>query len=212
MRPEPSGSTRTLRAGSMEHPLGVVAGGIALDDCRRALRAEAGQEQARLHLCARDRHLVLDAHQGCAADLQRRQPLFPRRDVRSHLAQGLGDPVNRTAADRLVAVEAPGPLGLPGEPPRQESHQGAGVADVDLDRLSRPAAWRGRPARCPRPRRRAIRCGPCCRLDAGAERVRQRRASSGCRPSRGSTRSARFRPPSPPRARRGARSTCRAAA
>ena len=44
---------------------------------------------------------------GGALDLQRRQPLLAAAQLGAHLAQRRGDPVDRAAADRVVAVERP---------------------------------------------------------------------------------------------------------
>ena len=124
---------------------------------------------------------------------------------------GLGDPVDRTAADGLVAVEAPRARGLAGKPPGQEAHQGPRVADVDLDRLRAGVLGRARPGRCPRlDVERSVR--PRLDLEPARRAPRRRRGSSGCRPSRGSRRSASCRSPSPRGGRRGGRSTCRGAA
>jgi hypothetical protein len=121
-------------AGRRQHPLAVVAGGQRLDDRGRALGEQPGEEQAGLDLGAGDRQLVLDAVQRRAPDLERRQPVLAAGERGAHLAQRHGDPVDRPAADRVVAVERPLSPVLPGEPTRQQTQQGAGVADVDRRR------------------------------------------------------------------------------
>jgi hypothetical protein len=117
-----------------EHPLAVVAAGQRLDDGRRPVGEQAGEEQAGLDLGAGDREPVLDAAKLRASNLKRRQPIVAAADVGSHLAQRLGDPVDRAPANRVVAVESPAALRLTGEPARQQPQQGAGIADIDLGR------------------------------------------------------------------------------
>ena len=80
---------------------------------------------------ARHRELVVDPGERRAVDGERREPALARLDPRAHQRQRLGDPVDRTPADRVVAVELEARALLEGEPARQQPHQGAGVADVD---------------------------------------------------------------------------------
>ena len=133
----------TAAPAALSITLGVVAARRRLDHPRLALCQQAGEEQAGLDLGAGDRHLVGDAVQGRAADLERRQPILASAQVGAHLAQRHRDPVDRAAADRVVAVEGPDAALLPRQPTRQQPQQGAGVADVDLRRARRRAG------RCP---------------------------------------------------------------
>ena len=121
-------------AGGGEHALGVVAGRQRLDHAGLARGEERGEEQAGLDLGARHRQLVGDAVERRALDLERRQALLAGAQPRSHQAERHGDAVDRAPADRLVAVERPGPLRLPGEPARQQAQQRPRVADVDRRR------------------------------------------------------------------------------
>ena len=128
------------------------------------------------------------------------------RSVGAHLAQRHGDPVDRAAADRVVAVERPARPLLPGQPARQQPQQGAGVADVDRAPGRRP--------RRPTPATRiigSIAAVAPTPLDPRAERPRPRPGSSACRRRRGSPRSSSPPPPSPRSAPPGGRSTCRRA-
>ena len=92
-------------------------------------------------------------------------------DLGAHQPQRLDDPVDRAPADRLVAVEGPLALRLPGQPARQDAQQGAGVADVDR------AA--GRAPRSPTPRIRklgapappSLTSAPSARTASSVERV-----------------------------------------
>ena len=54
---------------------------------------------------------------GAPSDAQRRQAPVARLDVGAHQAERLGDPVDRPAADRLVAVERPFAARLPASQP-----------------------------------------------------------------------------------------------
>ena len=207
-----SPSRRTCGAGGGEHALGVVAGRQRLDHPGLALGEQPGEEQAGLDLGAGDRQLVGDAVERRALDLERRQAVLAGGEPRAHLAQRLGHAVDRAAADRVVAVERPFPLRLPGEPARQEAQQRPRVADVDR-RRARPA--QPDPGD-PQPRR----AEPVARVRARLWRPRRpaaprpparRRGSSGCRRRRGSR--PRRSPPRPSRRSSppGGRSTCRRA-
>ena len=59
-------------------------------------RLEPGEEDGRLHLGARDRQLVADRVEAVAGDHDRRVAVG-RLDVRAHLAQRLGDALERAA-------------------------------------------------------------------------------------------------------------------
>ncbi len=112
--------------------------GMRLDHPRLALGQQAGEEQTRLDLGAGDRHLVGDAVQRRAPNLERRQSALAAPSRRAHLAQRHRDPVDRPAADRVVAVERPLASILPCQPSRQQPQQGPGVADVDIRRPRTP--------------------------------------------------------------------------
>ena len=197
-----SPSRRDVGAGGGQHALGVVAGRQRLDHPRLALGQQPGEEQAGLDLGAGDRQLV----GRCRAAARRATSSGGRRSSRAlelgaHPAQRLGDPVDRAAADRVVAVERPLAALLPGEPARQQPQQGAGVADVDRRRSRRRAGRRpGSAARRPAPR---------ASLDPGAPSAcdrGQRRARVGGVEVALDRRSPPR--PSPRSAPRGGRSTC----
>ena len=121
-------------AGGGQHPLGVVSAGDGLHD-GGAAGGQAGEEHARLHLRRGHRQLVGDALQARAVDGEGREAAFGRFDLRAHLGQRSGDPVDGAAADRRVAVEGERRPLLEGQPAGQQAHQRPGVADVD--RLAR---------------------------------------------------------------------------
>jgi hypothetical protein len=120
-----------LRAEPAEHALGVVARQrAALDDARVPVRAESGEEDARLDLRAGDRRLVLDGLQRSPAfDTQRRMAV-ERRQTRAHQFERLDDAAHRAAAQGLVAGEHGGE-GLRGEHAGEQSHRRSGVAAVE---------------------------------------------------------------------------------
>ncbi len=80
-----------------EHTLRVVARGDGLDDRRRALGAEAGEEHAALHLRRRHGQRVLDPPKRVAGDLDRRVPVG-QLDVGAHLPERVRDARHRTSA------------------------------------------------------------------------------------------------------------------
>ena len=117
-----------------------------------------------------------------AADGQRRQAVVARRRPSAPIsAQRLDDPVDRPAADRLVAVERPLAARLPGEPAGQEPQQRAGVADVDRGRARAAQPDPADPQVDGRGVRRDSRLVPEPASDLGAERLdrRERRARVG---------------------------------
>jgi hypothetical protein len=120
-------------AGAREQALRVVAAGLRLDDGRRALGQQAGEQHAALDLRGGDRQRVLGALQRAAGDLERREAAVARVELPAHGRERRRDPVDGPAADALVAVEDPAAPLLPGQPPGQQPQQRAGVADVDHD-------------------------------------------------------------------------------
>src|SRR5487761_1501464 len=108
-----------------EHQLGVVAGRHRLDDRGRAFGKQARDQNRRLDLCARHRHLVLDAAQRHAAAHAKRWPL----GVRAHLEQGLHHAVHGPPGQRLVAGELAREV-LGREDPGEQAHRRARVATV----------------------------------------------------------------------------------
>src|SRR5262249_10350087 len=120
------GTPPHARACGSKHQLSVVARLRGLDHRRGAVRVEAGEQNGRLHLRARDRQLVLDALQPVAALDDERT----RRDARAHPVQRLGDAVHRAGTQRLVARELEASA-LAGQDAGQQSHQRSRVAAVD---------------------------------------------------------------------------------
>ncbi len=116
---------------SAHQALGVVAAGRGIDDRGGAGGQHPRDQHARLHLCAGHRQLVLDARQVRAVHGEGGETALACLEPGAHGPQRLGHPVDRAAADRLVSVEGPGASRLPGEPARQEAHQGARVAHVE---------------------------------------------------------------------------------
>ena len=165
------------RPGRGQHQLGVVARRQRLDDGRLALGVEAREQDARLHLRARDRQLVRDALERAALDRERRRALG-RLDPRAHAAQRLGDPLHRALRERLVAGEREAC------PPGRRAGREAGASACRRCRSrSGLAALRGRAGRARgrsacrrrarRPRRRALgprRAWPRCRRSGRSPR------------------------------------------
>ena len=131
-------------AGSQQHPLGVIAAARGLADGGGAVGGEGGEQDARLDLGACDLELVGDGAQARAAHVQGREAPLSGLQLGAHLGERLGDPVDRAAADGLIAVERERAPVLRGEPAGQQAHQRAGVADVDrllgLARLAQAGA------------------------------------------------------------------------
>ena len=130
-------------AGAGQHALGVVAAGRGLDHGRRARRQQAREQHARLHLRGGDRHPVVDPAERAAGHRERRVAILRGLDPGSHQRERRGHAVDRPAADRGVAVERPASALLPCEPPGQQPHQRAGVADVDRRCRGRRGAQAG---------------------------------------------------------------------
>ena len=108
---------------------------------RAAGREQPGEQDARLHLRARHRQLVADPAQLAALDRERRLAVGAL-DARAHLGERVGDPVDRPAAERLVAVELEAAL-LAGEDAGEQPQRRARVAAVDR-RVRLRAARAGR--------------------------------------------------------------------
>ena len=155
---------------------------------------EPGEEQARLHLGARDRKLVLDPVERARVDPERQVPVR-RLDARSHRCERLGDPAHRPRGERLVAAELELLPRLPGEDACDQADERARVAAVDrlLRRLAGRAGRRRGRAACPGPPRRPRR------------RARARRARSTACPPTGRSPG---RPSPPRRSPRSARARC----
>ena len=129
---------RHLHAGRLEHPLGVVAGRLRLDDGRAAVRVEPGEQHARLHLRARDRQLVAHPAQLAALDRHRRLSRSSSR-AGAPICRAGGDAVDRAPAQRLVAGQLEATL-LAARMPGEQAQRRAGVAAVERSvRLAQPA-------------------------------------------------------------------------
>ncbi len=197
------------RPGGAQHALGVVAGRAPLDHGGRPVGEQPGEQQAGLHLRARDRQPVLDPVQLGASHAQRGQPIVARRDLGAHQPQRLdrpGRPVGAGSTRRRRGVHSP-----PGCPASQPGSSRSSVpalpTSIGSPVASAPRSPTPRPATAPR---RACRHSPVA-SDLGAERLAPPRGSSACRRPRGSC-GRRSRPRRSPRsAPRGGRSTCRAA-
>src|SRR5215207_5969149 len=92
---------------------------------------ETRDQQARLHLRARDRRGVLDSLQRAAVDRERGEAVLARLDAGAHQPQGLDHAAHRPGADRVVPVERPAVPGLRREPAGHQPNECPGVADVD---------------------------------------------------------------------------------
>ena len=104
--PSPDRSAACDRcAGGGEHALRVVAASGRARPLWSAIGDEPSKQHARLDLAAGDRQLVVDAGERRAVDGERREAALACLDPRAHLRQRLGDPVDRPAADRVIAVE-----------------------------------------------------------------------------------------------------------
>ena len=187
---------------SGEHPLGVVAGGRRLLDPRAATGVEPREQEARLHLRARNLGAVVDSGEPAPApDRERRGAAGRRLDLRPHLRQRLGDPAHRAPRQRLVPHEG-GVEPLARKEPGEEAKTGPRVPEIEGTGRSFetvPAAT-GDPERA-----RTVR------FDGDPERADRPAAWRGCRRPRGipSLRSGRSR--SHPASPRGERRTCRPA-
>ena len=117
-----------------QHALGVVAGRRRLAHRRRSVGEQAGEQEARLHLCRSDGHPVIDALKRAARQVERRQPTLGPLDDRAHLRQRPENPAHRPAPDRVVAVELEAAPVLTGEQACEQADQRPGVADVDRAR------------------------------------------------------------------------------
>ncbi len=112
-----------------QRPLRMIPCRGGLDDDGPARRMEAGQQDAALHLCARDVRPVGDALKGGALDRQRRPPVV-RMDGRPHFGQRGDDPAHRPAGQGRVADDGRAEAVCRGQP-RQQPHRGAGIGGVD---------------------------------------------------------------------------------
>jgi hypothetical protein len=92
-------------------------------------REQAGEQDRRLQLGARDGKLVADRVQRRALDRHRRAAVG-RFDLRAHLTQRLVG-ADGAARERLVASQFETVPVLAGEDPAEQAQDGAGVAAVD---------------------------------------------------------------------------------
>ena len=110
----------------------MVARRRRLVDRGAPMRAEAGEQDARLHLCAGDGRGVVDPGEPRRPHHQRRAVACPLRlDPRPHGAQGFEDPAHRARTKRGVAGEATRHL-LARHHPGQQADAGARVAHVEV--------------------------------------------------------------------------------
>ena len=110
-----------------EQPLGVVASGERLDDRRRAVGRQGGEQDRGLHLRARHRCSPGDpGERSTAADPQRGCPSGRRLHVGPHGAERVDDARHRTASQRGVAVER-GLAVATRECPGEQAHRGPRV-------------------------------------------------------------------------------------
>ena len=132
------GRTRDARAGRREHPLGVVARRRRLDHGRLAVGVEAGEQDRRLHLRARDR--AARSRSPRSGPRPRSPAAGGRRSSRRRRPSGRAArrsrPIGR-ARERLVARELELLSALAGEDPGEQPHERARVA---RSRSARPGA------------------------------------------------------------------------
>jgi len=133
-----------------QHPFGVIArrAGLVHDDL--ALGEEAGEQDGRFDLRARDRHGVINPMQVPAPDRQRRQlAILAAEHGRAHQPQRLGHAAHRPAAQRLAAGQHAGER-LARQDARDEPDRRAGAGAVQhISRLAQAArahAVDGQPA------------------------------------------------------------------
>ncbi len=89
-----------------QHPLAVITRKVRLEDRRRGIGVEPGQQQGRLDLGAGDGRAVRDALQASSLDCQGRQLATAATvNQRPHFAQRLHDSAHRTATQVLIARE-----------------------------------------------------------------------------------------------------------
>ena len=186
-----------------ERPLRMVARGRRLDDARRAVGVEAGEQHRALDLGAR--HVGLDSRSACRCRALRRvsggRPSVGL-DPRAHARQRLDDAAHRAARQRRVADHRRCETDA-GQDARQQPHRRAGIAGVER----RPRA-RARP---PSPRPSIAGSTPVARRRLARWRrraPRRQRASSGSRRRANSREIGTCRRPAPRAGRSGGRSTC----
>ena len=114
-----------------KHLLGVVTGGDRFGDARAPLDRQPSQQKRRLHLRARDGHLVLDGSQVPAPDGDGGQGVAaPGGDAGAHAAQRLNDATHGPPSQGVVPRQhAEERLGR--QQPRQEPHRRAAVPAIE---------------------------------------------------------------------------------
>ena len=126
-----SSAPRSAHAEVAQHALGVIARAHRLLDPGRPAGLQAGEEDRRLHLRARDRERVRDADERTALDAER-CPAVARlaRDRRAHATERLDHPPHRPAQERSVTGETARER-TPREHARDEPDGRAGVLAVE---------------------------------------------------------------------------------
>ena len=178
--------------------------GDGLDDGRRAVGVEAREQDARLHLGARDRQLVADRRAARRPSMRERQAARPSVSTRAPICgERLGDPLHRPRAEATRRRSARSAALLPGEDPGEQPQRACRRC------RSRSAAGASRSPRRPAPATRSV--VDVVLVDRDAERAdgRDRRLGVG-RAAEARDRASRRRR-SRRAAPRGARSTCRRA-
>ena len=122
-----------------EHPFGMVAGGLGLDNGGPARRVQPRQQDRRFHLRRGHRQLVGDGDGPCRAADRDRQAAAARRELGAHLPQGRHYALHRAFRQRRIA----GKRGLErvrGDDADQQPDRRAGIAEVqDARRFAKAA-------------------------------------------------------------------------
>jgi hypothetical protein len=108
----------------------MVARGAGFLHTRAALGEEAGQQQSGLDLRARHVEHVLAAGQPASTVNGDRRAPVTRPDIRAHAPQRLSHPLHGSPHEGRIADEH-GVERLAGEDAGQQSHRGAGIAEVE---------------------------------------------------------------------------------
>ena len=143
LRPWLPSRTETIsRAKMLQHQLGVVAAGLALDHGGDAGRGQARQQHRRFDLRRRHRRAVED-RQRIARALSvsgSRPPSPPGADPRAHQFQRIEHPPHRPAAQRGIAVENRRDRAA-GHRAHHQPAAGAGIAEIErrLAAAAKPA-------------------------------------------------------------------------
>ena len=113
-----------------QHPLGVVARRLGLDDGGLARCMQPGDEDRALHLRGGYGELVLDRHEARGPARDKRKPVAVVLHLQPHLLQRPQHPTHRPPAERGIPHE-PHRHVVAGDHAQHQSRAGAGVAEIE---------------------------------------------------------------------------------